>query len=178
MTHSIKLTTGNTFPTTEATLLDGSFINLGQAHSGADWQMIVVYRGKHCPLCVRYLNLLEQYKTALMDIGVSVSAVSADSKQQLEDTMEKLTITYPIAYGLTEQQMKQLGLYISAPRSEQETDHNFAEPGLFIINEVGELQAVIISNTPFLRPELDVVVRGISFVRSQTDYPIRGTVAY
>jgi hypothetical protein len=47
-----------------------------------------------------------------MEIGVLTSAVSADSKQQLEATLEKLTITYPIAYGLTEQQMKQLGLYI------------------------------------------------------------------
>jgi len=74
--------------------------------------------------------------------------------------------------------MQQLGLYISAPRSEQETDHNFAEPGLFVINEQGLLQAINISNTPFLRPELDVIVRGLTFVRSQDDYPIRGTVTY
>ncbi|WP_339724381.1 redoxin domain-containing protein [uncultured Paraglaciecola sp.] len=178
MTNSIKLTTGSQFPTVEATLLDGTSVNLGKAHSGADWQMLVVYRGKHCPLCVRYLNLLEAHQQSLKDIGVSVSAVSADSKAQLAENMEKLTITYPIAYGLTEQQMKQLGLYISLPRSENETDHNFAEPGLFVINEQGVLQAVNISNTPFLRPELDVVVRGLSFVRSQDDYPIRGTLAY
>ncbi|XQW86310.1 redoxin domain-containing protein [Thalassotalea piscium] len=178
MTDSLKLTMGSIFPLIEATLLDGTTVNLGKAHNGADWQMLVVYRGKHCPLCVRYLNLLEEHQDALKAIGVSVSAVSADTKEQLIENMDKLTITFPIAYGLTESQMKQLGLYISAPRSEQETDHNFAEPALFVINDEGILQAINIANTPFLRPELDVVVRGLTFVRSQNDYPIRGTVAY
>lgn len=178
MTNSMKLTTGSTFPSVEATLLDGTIVNLGKAHSGADWQMLIVYRGKHCPLCVRYLNLLEEHQAALKAIAVSVSAVSADSKVQLVENMQKLSVTYPIAYGLTVQQMKQLGLYISAPRSKQETDHNFSEPALFVINGEGTLQAVNISNAPFLRPELDVVVRGLTFVRSQSDYPIRGTVAY
>jgi len=178
MTHSIKLTTGKAFPAVEASLIDGSTVNLGKAHSGADWQMIVVYRGKHCPLCTRYLALLEEQQEALKVIGVSVTAVSADSKEQLEEHMGKLAVTFPIAYGLTEQQMKQLGLYISAPRSEQETDHNYSEPALFIINDQGILQAIDISNVPFLRPELDVVVRGITFIRSQEGYPIRGTVAY
>jgi peroxiredoxin len=178
MTNSVKLITGATFPSVEATLLDGTMVNLGKAHNGADWQMLVVYRGKHCPLCVRYLNLLEEHQKALKDIGVSVSAVSADSKVQLEESMDKLSVTYPIAYGLTELQMKQLGLYISAPRSEQETEHNYSEPALFVINSEGTLQAIDISNVPFLRPELDVVVRGLTFVRSQSDYPIRGSVAY
>ena len=178
MTQAIKLTAGKTFPTIEATQLDGTTTNMGKAHGGADWQMLVVYRGKHCPLCLRYLNLLEAHQVALKAIGISVSAISADSKAQLEESMEKLTITYPIAYGLTEQQMQQLGLYISTPRSEQETEHNFAEPGLFVINEQGLLQAINISNTPFLRPELAVIVRGLSFVRNQENYPIRGNLIY
>jgi len=178
MTNSIKLMAGNAFPSLEATLLDGKSVDLSKPHSGADWQMIVVYRGKHCPLCTRYLNLLEEHQDALKAIGVSVSAVSADSQSQLQGHMEQLELSYPIAYGLTEQQMKQLGLYISAPRSEQETDHNFAEPALFVINEQGLLQGIDISNVPFLRPELSVVVNGLTFVRGQEGYPIRGTVAY
>ena len=90
--------------------------------------------------------------------------------------MDTLAVSFPIAYGLTQQQMKQLGLYISSPRSEQETDHNFAEPAMFVVNEQGILQAVNISNAPYLRPELDVVVRGLKFIKEQNNYPIRGTV--
>ncbi|WP_372883248.1 redoxin domain-containing protein [Psychromonas sp.] len=178
MTNSIKLSAGNTFPLIEAQLLDGSYIQLGKAQGDATWQMVVVYRGKHCPLCTRYLNLLEEHKAALAEIGVSIVAVSGDSKAQLQEHSEQLTVSYPIAFGLTEEQMKTLCLYISQPRSEQETDHNFSEPGMFIVNEQGTLQAVDISNAPLLRPELDVVVRGLTFVRSQDNYPIRGTVAY
>ncbi|WP_342807413.1 redoxin domain-containing protein [Alteromonas sp. M12] len=178
MTNLVKPIPGSSFPFIEATLLDGSRVNLGQAHGDADWQMLVVYRGKHCPLCVRYLNLLEQHKEALNAIGVSVTAVSADSKAQLTDNMDSLDVSFPIAYGVTVEQMKQLGLYISAPRSDKETDHDFSEPALFVINGEGVLQAVDISNAPFLRPELDVVVRGLTFVRKQTDYPIRGTLVY
>ena len=178
MTHSSKLKAGKAFPSITATLLDGTQIDLGKAYGGADWHMLVVYRGVHCPLCTRYLNLLEEKKSALADIGVSVTAVSGDSKAQLTQHMEKLNISYPIAYGLSETQMKALGLYISAPRSAQETDHNFAEPGLFIINEQGNVQVVDISNMPAFRPELDVVVNGLTFVRSQGDYPLRGTVEY
>lgn len=174
MRFSSKLIPGDIFPSITAATLSGE-VELNKAHSGADWQLLVVYRGKHCPLCTRYLNQLETFKAALSDIGVSITAVSADSKAQLEGHLEQLDVSFPIAYGLTLEQMEQLGLYVSIPRSEQETDHHFAEPGLFVINEHGQVQAVDISNVPFLRPEPEVIVRGITFVRGQDDYPIRGT---
>ncbi|MDP5252791.1 MULTISPECIES: redoxin domain-containing protein [unclassified Vibrio] len=174
MGFSSKLVPGTPFPTLTANTLEGS-IELNKAHGGADWQLLIVYRGQHCPLCTRYLNQLETFQAALNDIGVSITAVSADSKAQLESHLEQLNVTFPIAYGLTLEQMETLGLYVSIPRSAQETDHNFAEPGLFIINEQGQVQAVDISNVPFLRPEPEVIVRGITFVRGQDGYPIRGT---
>lgn len=49
----------------------------------------------------------------------------------------KRQVSFPLCYGLTETQMKTLGLYISISRSEKETGHNFADPGLLVINEQG-----------------------------------------
>ena len=178
MSISKKLSPGDQFPVINATLLNGESIELGKAQGEATWQMVVVYRGVHCPLCTRYLNQLEEKKVALAELGVSIVAVSGDSKEQLERHLESVEVSFPIAYGLTQAQMQELGLYISEPRSEKETDHNFAEPGLFIVNEEGGLQAIDISNAPMLRPELDIVVRGLTFVRSQPDYPIRGSLKY
>lgn len=179
MATSTKLNAGDIFPTIQVTLLDGSNATLGQPRGNATWQAVFVYRGKHCPLCTKYLNELEGYKQALADSGVEILAVSADSKQQLEAQTEQLTTSFPIAYGLTEQQMKTLGLYISIPRSEQETDHNFAEPALFVINEHGGLQIVDLSNNPFVRPELQSLVNGIGWIRHpDNNYPIRGTLTY
>lgn len=170
-----KLTAGAQFPTMTVTTLDGQHVELSQPQGNHDWKMVVVYRGKHCPLCTRYLNQLETLKDQLSKVGVDIIAVSADSKEQALTHKEQLNVTFPIAYGLTVSQMEQLGLYISEPRSEKETDHLFAEPGLFVINDKGQLQIVDISNGPFVRPELEVLLSGIGFIRDPNNhYPIRG----
>ncbi len=73
------------------------------------------------------------------------------------------------------EQMRALGLYISEPRSPQETDRPFAEPGLFVINPEGKLQIIDISNAPFARPDLATVLMGIKLIQEKS-YPIRGTL--
>jgi hypothetical protein len=62
---------------------------------------------------------------------------------------------------------------VSTPRSAQETDQPFPEPGLFVVNGDGKIQIVDISNAPFARPDLATLLGGIKFVRAN-DYPIRG----
>ncbi len=179
MSYSVKLKAGDAFPTLSATLLNGESVTLGKPSANATWQAVFVYRGKHCPLCTKYLNQIAEYKQAFADAGVDILAVSGDSKEQLRAHLEKLKINFPIAYGLTEEQMKTLGVYISLPRSEQETDHNFAEPGLFVVNERGNLHVVDISNNPFVRPELGALTRGLAWIRDpNNNYPIRGTLDY
>lgn len=67
-----------------------------------------------------------------------------------------------------------LGLYISAPRSPNETDRLFPEPGLFVVNPEGKAHIIDVSNAPFARPDLRGVLNGLKFIRER-DYPIRGT---
>lgn len=175
MSH-LAIKAGSPFPEIHVKGLDDKEISLGEISPNAQWKMVVVYRGKHCPLCTKYLNTLETYKERLLSNQVEVIAVSADSKEQLEGHLTQLNISFPIFYGLTIEQMKSLGLYISHPRSEKETDHLFAEPGLFIINDKGQIHLVDISNGPFARPELEALVSGIEFIKSpENNYPIRGT---
>ena len=103
-------------------------------------------------------------------------AVSGDSADQLKAHLDKLEVSFPFLYGLSIDQMNALGLYISHPRSEQETDHPFPEPGLFVINEKGQVQVVDISNNPFVRPALSQLVSGLSWIKNpENNYPIRGT---
>lgn len=173
---STKLKAGDAFPHITVKTHDGKDVTLGQPAEGTDWQMIVVYRGRHCPLCTKYLNELEAYKERFFKNKVDLIAVSADSKEQMEDQLQKLKVSYPIYYGLSLEQMEALGVYISVPRSEKETDHNFAEPGLFVVNESGNLHVVDISNNPFVRPELEQLASGLEWIRDpNNDYPIRGT---
>ncbi len=174
--YTNKLHAGAKFPEITATLLNGEHVRLSQPNGDKDWKLVVVYRGRHCPLCTKYLNELEQHVQTLNEAGVDIIAISGDSKEQLESHMEKLNVSFPIAYGLTQEQMQSLGVYISIPRSEKETDHNFSEPGLFVINQEGNIQVVDLSNNPFVRPSLPEFVSGIQWIRNpDNNYPIRGT---
>ena len=171
-----KLSAGDTFPELTATNLAGETTDIGKPNADADWRLVVVYRGKHCPMCTKYLNKLEGYVDQLKELSVDVVAVSADSEEQLREHSEKLDVSFPLYYGLTLDQLESLGVYISNPRSEQETDHRFPEPGMFIVNQDNKLHVVDISNNPFVRPELDTLIAGITFLKNpENNYPIRGT---
>ncbi len=171
-----KLHAGADFPALPVNSQDDVAVDISKPTGDADWRMVVVYRGRHCPMCTKFLNSLAGYRQRLLDIGIDIAAVSGDSKEQLEDHLTRLDVNFPLFYGLTLEQMQDLGLYVSIPRSEQETDHNFPEPGLFVINGDGQVQVVDLSNNPFARPDLEIFVSGLEWIRNpKNNYPIRGT---
>lgn len=167
---TLKMTAGEAFPDLSWPRIDGGAV---EPALGTGWRVLIVYRGQHCPLCKGYLktlnDLLDDFKAA--DIAVSV--LSADSLDQAKGDAEKYRWTFPVAYGLTVDQMRQLGLYISTPLSPQETDHDFPEPGLFVISPQGQTQIIDVSNAPFARPDLKSLLGGLQYVIAKS-YPIRG----
>ena len=174
--NTSKLHAGAEFQPLRVYDQNDALADISKPAGDTDWQMVVIYRGRHCPLCTKFLNNLAGYRQRLLDIGIDMAAVSADSREQLGEHMERLDVNFPLFYGLTLEQMQDLGVYISVPRSEKETDHNFAEPGLFVINTDGLLQVVDISNNPFARPDLEVFVSGLEWIRApENNYPVRGT---
>ena len=109
--------------------------------------------------------------------GVSVAAVSADTKEKAGADVAEHAWRFPVGYGLSIDQMRTLGLYISNPRSPQETDRPFAEPlPLSLINPAGDTQIIHISNAPFSRPDLQMILNGIKTIIEKS-YPVRGTHA-
>lgn len=168
-----KPTAGSPFPKTELDRLGGGKITLGVPEQGRDWQLVVIYRGLHCPLCKKYLAELEDMQGDFHDIGVDVVVASGDPEEKASAMAEEKSLTLPMGFGMSIAQMQALGLYISDPRSPEETDRPFAEPGMFVVNAQGNIQMVDISNAPFLRPDLQAALRGITFVRDK-DYPVRG----
>ncbi|MEL0636988.1 peroxiredoxin-like family protein [Marinomonas sp. TI.3.20] len=170
-----KLLAGQVFPDITVTNLNGGNLDLADM-SGFDWKLVVVYRGKHCPLCTQYLNTLNSLLPEFEALGVGVVAVSSDTLEKAQSQMKDVTPDFTVGYGLTIEQMQELGLYISNPRSAAETDSPFAEPGLFVINEKKQLQIIDTSNAPFVRPDLNSLIMGLKFIRNpENNYPIRGT---
>ena len=168
------LLAGQAFPKTNVTAPGGGSLTLGTPSGSHDWQLVVVYRGLHCPLCKKYLAKLDALQGRFSELGVDVVAVSGDPEDKAQAMVDEMELTVPMGHGLSVAQMQALGLYISDPRSPQETDRPFAEPGLFVVNGDGAIQMVDLSNAPFLRPDLEKVLSGVTFIRSN-DYPIRGT---
>ncbi len=137
------------------------------------WSMLFVYRGRHCPRCKRFLNKLNAVLadwTAVM--GVTV--VSADTEEKALADKAEFGWDFDLCYGMTEAQMRALGLYVSDPLSEAETTTRFAEPGAFGMRPDGSLMLVDISNGPAARPDLEELLDGMIF-NIKNDRPVRGT---
>lgn len=165
-----KMAAGATFPSMQWSAVSGDRV---EPSAGSGWRTLIVYRGKHCPLCKTYLNTLNGMLGEFESAGIAVSTVSADPKEKAEAEVAECGWKFPVGYDLTVEQMRELGLYVSEPRSPQETDRPFAEPALFVLNPDGQAQIIDISNAPFARPDLKALLKGLQFVMGK-GYPIRG----
>lgn len=137
------------------------------------WTMLFVYRGSHCPRCKRYLSKLN---AALPDWRekMDVVVVSADPVEKARADRAAQGWQFDLCYGLEVTQMRAIGLYVSQPLSEAETDAPFAEPGAFALRPDGTLMLADISNGPAARPDLDELLDGMIF-NIDNDRPTRGT---
>ncbi len=136
------------------------------------WTMFFVYRGRHCPRCKRFLNKLNAVLsdwTEHMDVVVA----SADTQAKATDDKAEFGWDFRLGYGLSVPQMRDLGLYVSNPLSDAETDMTFAEPGAFAIRPDGTLMLVDISNGPAARPDLEELLDGMIFNITH-NRPVRG----
>lgn len=153
--------------------LGGGEITVGGTRE--NWTMLVVYRGKHCPRCKKYLNILNEMLDQWTDAGFDVAVVSSDSQEKAAQDQSDFGWDFDLAYGLSESQMNTLGLYVTEPLSASETERPFAEPGTFVIRPDGSLLLVALSNGPSARPELTELLDGMIFTK-KNDRPPRGTL--
>lgn len=137
------------------------------------WTMLFVYRGRHCPRCKRFLNKLNAVLPQWTDV-MDVAVVSADTQDKAIADKAEFGWDFDLCYGLSVDQMRALGLYVSEPLSDAETTEMFAEPGAFAIRPNGTLMLVDISNGPAARPDLEELLDGMKF-NITNDRPVRGT---
>lgn len=154
------------FPRVKLSTINGQWIELEKSARGLAWQMIVIYRGGHSPSCTAFLNLLDKFRERFANIGVDLIAASADNSEQLQHHLKKLTVSYPIAFGLSVEHMYNLNLHVSVPKDLQETNHAFAEPALFVIDDKGQIVLSDIANNPYTRPDLEQLLAGLNLLHN------------
>lgn len=138
--------------------------------------MIVVYRGLHCPMCKKYLKELAGMVDEFSDKGFNLVAVSMDDEERAKKAYEEWELgDLPIGYDMTEEQANAWGLYVSQSIKDAEPK-TFAEPGLFWVRPDGRLYLVDVSNSPFARPSLSILLDKAGWI-VENDYPARGVKA-
>lgn len=145
------------------------------------FDMVVFYRGLHCPICSKYLLELERLAPAFQERGVTIIAVSSDGEERAQKMAEKVDASLVrFGFGLPLEIARQWGLYISAGRGATsigiEEPALFSEPGVFLVKPDGTLYYGSTQTMPFARPQFQDLLAAIDFAISK-DYPARGEYA-
>jgi peroxiredoxin len=164
-------------PPLEVSTLEGKPWRLSEQHPES-FTLAVFYRGLHCPVCSRYVKGLADSLSDFRERGVEVIAISADDGQRAERARQEWqTGDLAIGFGLSIEQARAWGLYISSSRGKTsagiEEPAQFNEPGLFLVRPDGTLFWAAVQSVPFARPHFDEVLKAIDFIKER-DYPPRG----
>jgi peroxiredoxin len=135
--------------------------------------MVVFFRGLHCPVCRAELSELERRLEEVEERGIEVIAVSGDTRERTTTLAHDWKLErLPLAYGLTQDQMRAWGLFISHGINESEPAL-FNEPGLFLTSPDHTVYYESILSMPVGRPRLSDLLDGIDYWTTH-DYPARG----
>ena len=159
-------------PALEVKLLDGGTWRLSNAKP-MTFQMIVVYRGLHCPVCKTYLGNLETKLPEFAKRGVDVIALSTDSEDRAKRAKSEWGLNnLQVGCELSIDSARAWDLFISHAIRDGEPPE-FSEPGLFLIKPDGTLFFASRGSAPWGRPPLDQMLRGID-VAVERKMPARG----
>ena len=155
---------------------EGRFV-LGAA-PGKTFDLLVFYRGLHCPICAKYLIELERLSEEFGQRGVQLVAISGDGEERAKQMAEKVGARgVAFAYDLSLRSARQWGLYISAGRGKTsigiEEPELFSEPGVFLVRPDGTLYYGAVQTMPFARPQFQDLLAAVDFALAK-DYPARG----
>ena len=164
-------------PALNLPLTDGTRYVLGAA-PGDKFDLLVFYRGLHCPICAKYLIELERLSEEFAKRGVQLVAISSDGEERAQQMAEKVSAKgLKFAYNLSLRSARQWGLYISAGRGKTsigiEEPELFSEPAVYIVRPDGTLYYGAAQTMPFARPQFQDLLGAIDFAVAK-DYPARG----
>ena len=135
--------------------------------------MVVFFRGLHCPVCRGQLGELERRLGELEDRGIEPIAVSGETLERTTQLAQEWKLKrLNLAYGLTEEQMRAWGLFLSRGIDEREPAL-FNEPGLFLISRDQTVYYESVLSMPVERPRLADLLDGIDYWTTH-EYPARG----
>ncbi|MEM8688503.1 MAG: redoxin domain-containing protein [Pseudomonadota bacterium] len=167
-----RVSSGSAAPEMDVPLARGGHWRLSE-QAPDNFTLIVVFRGVHCSFCRPEVEKLQTLRRELSDLGIEAFAVSMDDEDRARRMNHQWALSdLSVGYGLSLEQARAWGLFVSRKVKEVEPDV-FSEPGCFLIRPDGTLYAQFQSTAPWMRLDLDVLVRGVQ-IAMQRGTPPRG----
>ena len=174
MTTPTPLMPRERVPALDLPLVGGGSYVLG-AKPAQRFDLLVFYRGLHCPVCTKYLLELERLAPEFEKRGVRSVAISSDGSERASKMAEKVKANLvSFAFDLPLPAARAWGLYLSAGRGEEPA--HFNEPGIFLVKPDGTLYYGSTQTMPFARPPLADLLGAVDYAITK-DYPARGEYA-
>ncbi len=171
-TRAVVARPGGPAPDLELPVVGGETFRLAD-RTPALFTMLVFNRGLHCPVCHAQLSELDRRFDELAERGIEVVSVSGESEERATSMRNDWKVgKVPLAFGLSEAQMREWGLFVSRGIDENEPAV-FNEPALFLIDPQGSVYYEALLSMPVGRPRLDDLLGGIDYWTAN-DYPARG----
>lgn len=146
-TGNSKLIPGAVFPDLSLESVRGGVGSL-KGSGGPNMILIVLYRGMFCPFGVQNIQHIQSKIADLGAAGIDVVAVSADKREVTAEFVRLNSITFNVFSGLTEQQMRFLGLYVTDPLNYIAQGHPFCEPAYFLLLPDSTIKFIDIASHP------------------------------
>lgn len=166
MPKSNHLMPGAPFPAITLTTTDDAEIQL----NAPGWRAIFVIRGAHCSICRNLLKQLEMRRSGWQAKGIDIVVASADSVGKSRTFMKETGFAGTATCGLTIPAMEALGLWMTGPDISG-LDYVHPEPGFFLVDPESNIAAIDITTLPAIRPDLDQLDNGFTYITEQDIRP-------
>ncbi len=168
-----RLLSGSRAPGLDVPLAGGGQWRLSE-QAPKNFTLILVFRGVHCSFCRPEVEKLQALRSKLADLGIEAFAVSMDDEVRARRMSNEWDLTdLPVGYGLSLQQARSWGLFVSR-RVKDVEPAVFSEPGCFLVRPDGTLYAQFQSTAPWMRLDLDILLRGVQIAMDRGTPPRGG----
>lgn len=140
---------GEKIPAVNIPAADGKSFDLN-AHIAEKPTILLFYRGGWCPFCNKELAGIQGIQADLVNMGYQIIAVSTDSPENLNKSIDKHQLTYTLLSDADLAVSKQFGIAFKAPEAYGKTliegsagknaDKLLPVPSVFILDKSGMIQ--------------------------------------
>ena len=114
---------------------------------------------------------LSELNSKLADLkaaDIEVVAASADPVDVTIPFVADRNLLFPVACGLSEANMRSLGLYVSDPKDYQPQKFRFSEPGYYFLSRDNTIKYVCIASHPMGgRINVDALLAGVNWSETE-----------